>query len=241
VQHRFGGSGDLSGHSLGNLLITSLWEETGDVVAGLDLVAQLLRAQGRVLPVSLAPLEFVADVMLPGDENVTEVHGQVAVATTEGKVMSVRLVPQDPPPCPQALQAVEHADHLVLGPGSWYTSVTAPLLVPSLRASILASSARRLLVLNLCPQPGETSGFAPHTHLEVWRRDFPEIALDSVLADPGSVTDVEALQQAAAALGAQVHLLPIAAGDARNGLHDPNLLAAAFAAVLGRGRISAWR
>jgi uncharacterized cofD-like protein len=161
--------------------------------------------------------------------------------TTEGKVMSVRLVPQDPPPCPQALQAVEHADHLVLGPGSWYTSVTAPLLVPSLRASILASSARRLLVLNLCPQPGETSGFAPHTHLEVWRRDFPEIALDSVLADPGSVTDVEALQQAAAALGAQVHLLPIAAGDARNGLHDPNLLAAAFAAVLGRGRISAWR
>ena len=53
VQHRFGGTGDLNGHSLGNLLIMSLWEETGDVVAGLDWVAALLGAQGRVLPVSL--------------------------------------------------------------------------------------------------------------------------------------------------------------------------------------------
>ena len=60
VQHRFGGTGELAGHSLGNLLITALWEETGDPVAGLDWVGALLEAHGRVLPCSTVPLEIVA-------------------------------------------------------------------------------------------------------------------------------------------------------------------------------------
>ncbi len=241
VQHRFGGRGDLRGHSLGNLLIAALWEETGDVVAGLDLVASLLEAQGRVLPVALAPLEFVADVVFPHDPAPTEVRGQVAVASTPGTVESVRIEPADPPPCSEALQAVEEADHLVLGPGSWYTSVIAPLLVPSLREAIVASSARRTLVLNLCPQPGETSGFAAHTHLEVWQRDFPDIRLDTVVADPNPVADLPALESAAHRLGAQLLLRPLAEGDPAQGHHDPDLLAAAFGSLIGRGRITPWR
>lgn len=241
VQHRFGGLGDLQGHSLGNLLIAALWEETGDVVAGLDLVASLLEAEGRVLPVALAPLEVVAQVLLPDSECAVEVRGQVAVASTTGTVQSVRLEPVDPPPCAEALAAIGEAEHLVLGPGSWYTSVTAPLLVPSVREAILASKARRLLVLNLCPQPGETSGFAPHTHLEVWRRDFPDTRLDTVLADPASVSDMPALQRAAEALGARLVLRPLASGTPADGLHDPDLLAAAFSVLVGRGRITPWR
>ena len=103
------------------------------------------------------------------------------------------------------------------------------------------SSATRSLVLNLCPQPGETSGFAPHTHLEVWQRDFPDIRLDNVVADPGSVADLAALQRAAGSLGAALVLRPLAAGDAAEGHHDPDLLAAAFTALIGRGRITPWR
>jgi uncharacterized cofD-like protein len=241
VQHRFGGKGDLRGHSLGNLLIAALWEETGDVVAGLDLVASLLEAQGRVLPVALAPLEFVADVQFAEDEGLTEVRGQVAVATTPGTVQSVRVEPANPPPCLETLQAIGDADHLVLGPGSWYTSVTAPLLVPPVRDAIVASSARRTLVLNLCPQPGETSGFAPHTHLEVWQRDFPDIRLDTVVADAGVGTDLAELRRVADVLGARLLLRPLADGDPAQGHHDPDLLAAAFGTVIGRGRIAPWR
>lgn len=241
VQHRFGGNGDLNGHSLGNLLIAALWEETGDVVTGLDLVGSLLEAEGRVLPVALAPLEVVAEVVLPGRAEPVEVRGQVAVATTAGTVQSVRVEPSNPPLCREALEAVAEADHLILGPGSWYTSVTAPLLVPSVREAIMRSAAKRWLVLNLCPQPGETSGFAPHTHLEVWRRDFPGIELHGVLADPAAVSDLGALQIAAAGLGAKLFLRPLASGDPGDGLHDPDLLAAAFGALIGRGRITPWR
>lgn len=241
VQHRFGGNGDLRGHSLGNLLIAALWEETGDVVAGLDLVASLLEAKGRVLPVALAPLEFVADVQLPGAVESTEVHGQVAVATTPGVVESVRIEPTNPPPCMETLQAIDDADHLVLGPGSWYTSVVAALLVPPVRDAIVASTSHRTLVLNMCPQPGETSGFAPHTHLEVWQRDFPDIRLDTVIADPAVDSDLGQLQEAADALGARLLLRPLAEGDPADGHHDPDLLAAAFSTVVGRGRIAPWR
>lgn len=241
VQHRFGGNGDLRGHSLGNLLIAALWEETGDVVAGLDLIASLLEAEGRVLPVALAPLEFVADVLFEGSDGTAEVRGQAAVASTQGTVQSVRVEPSDPPPCLEALEAIAEADHLVLGPGSWYTSVIAPMLVPSVREAIVASPARRWLVLNLCAQQGETSGFAAHTHLEVWQRDFPDIQLHGVLADPSAVADVTALERVADSLGSKLHLRPVGSGDPAEGMHDPDLLAAAFGALLGRGRITPWR
>ena len=241
VQHRFGGRGELRGHSVGNLLIAALWEETGDVVAGLDLVASLLQAEGRVLPVSLAPLQFVADVDYADGRGAQEVRGQVAVATTAGRVQAVHLEPRNPPPCLEALQAVGEADHLVFGPGSWYTSVMAPLLVPSLREAIVGCSAKRTLVLNLCPQPGETSGFAAHTHLEVWQRDCPDIELSTVLADPSMVADLPALERATESIGARLVLRPLASGDPAEGHHDPDLLAAAFSLVIGRGRITPWR
>lgn len=241
IQHRFAGSGELCGHSLGNLLITSLWEDTSDVVSGLDLVGSLLEAQGRVLPVALAPLEFIAEVEWPDAGTQREVRGQVAVASTTGRVLSVRVEPADPPVCPEAKEAITEADHIIFGPGSWYTSVTAPMLVPDLRAAVAQSQAERSLVLNLCPQPGETSDFEPHTHLEVWQRDLPEIGLHRIIADPDLVTDVPALEKAAAELGAEVMLLPLVAVGTDPPAHNPDLLAAAFSDVLGHGRITPWQ
>ncbi len=244
VQHRFGGTGDLQGHSLGNLLITALWEETGDIVTGLDWVGALLGAHGRVLPVSTVPLEIVADVAgLAADESVTEVRGQVEVATTAGEVMHVFVEPDSPPACPAAVAAIEEADHIVLGPGSWYTSVMAPLLVPDLHAALRRSTARRSLVLNLGSADAETRGFQPQTHLDVWRMHFPDVALHTVFADPLAVVDVAALELAAAQVGAELALHPLV--DRRAGeptdVHDPDRLAAAFAALMGRGRITPWR
>ena len=87
VQHRFGGSGELAGHALGNLLLAGMWDLFGDPVAGLDLVGRLLRVTGRVLPMAAVPLEIVAcvaglDPLAP--EVVREVRGQAAVAVTSG-------------------------------------------------------------------------------------------------------------------------------------------------------------
>jgi uncharacterized cofD-like protein len=234
IQHRFSGEGELAGHALGNLLITALWEETGDIVTGLDWVAALLGAHGRVLPVATVPLNVVADVvgLNPDDpDQAQRIEGQVQVATTPGEVVSLQLEPSDAPACQAAVEAILDSDVVVLGPGSWFTSVIAPLLVPGISQAIAASSATVVLVLNLAPQAGETTGFSPQRHLDELARQLPNVRIDAVIADPGMVSDVPSLARATAKLGGQLVLAPVAARD-RTPSHDVDLLASAFGGVL---------
>jgi len=234
VQHRFAGSGDLAGHSLGNLLITALWEETGDIVTGLDWVGALLGAHGRVLPVAVQPLQVVADVagLHPEDASIVErVMGQVQVATTRGEVVGLHLEPSDAVACPAAVEAIADAEAIVLGPGSWFTSVLAPLQVRGVGDAVCGAAGRVVVVLNLAPQPGETSGFSPERHLEVLAAQMPLLRVDTVLADPEHVADVDALASASAALGARLALAPVASRDG-SPRHDVDLLASALGGVL---------
>lgn len=236
IQHRFGGSGDLGGHSVGNLLIASLWEQTGDAVTGLDWVAALLEAHGRVLPCSTVPLTIVAEVLghdpaRPDDLSV--VRGQVAVATTPGAVVSLQLDPVAPPACPEAVEAVADADAIVLGPGSWFTSVIPHLVIPDLARAITASTAQRIVVLNLNPQVGETSDFAAHTYLDVLYNYLPDLRIDTVIADRHHVEDQAALKRSAGDLGAELFITEVArTGVGSAGKHDAQRLAVAFDTVL---------
>jgi uncharacterized cofD-like protein len=240
IQHRFAGGGDLpgeeglTGHAVGNVLIVALWELLGDTVQGLEWVARLLGAHGRVLPMSAVPLDLVAEVEGADPDRpdeVSTVRGQVACAETTGRVRSVSLIPGDPPACPEAVQAIGAADWVVLGPGSWFTSVLPHLLVPELAAALVGTRARRLVALNLAPQPGETEGFSPHTHLEVLADHAPDLAIDVVLADRaaagGATSDLE---KAAGLLGARLVLADLAVDDG-SPRHDPRRLAGAFAQI----------
>ncbi len=229
LQHRFGGSGPLAGHAVGNLLLAGLAESTGDVVAGLDLVGRLLGCSGRVLPMSPVPLQICADVVDRGGD-VTEVVGQVAVATASGQVQSVRLRPSDPPACKEAVRAVEEADWVVFGPGSWFTSVLPHLLVPDLREALVHTAARRVVVLNLVPQTGETEGFSPEAHLDVLAAHAPELTPDVVLADSQAVVDTRGLMAAVESTGGRLVLAPLALDDG-SPRHDPSRLASAYEQV----------
>jgi uncharacterized cofD-like protein len=234
VQHRFTGEAELGGHAVGNVLIVALWELLGDTVQGLDWVARLLGAHGRVLPMAAVPIDLVAEVEGADPDRpdeVTTVRGQVACASTIGRVRSVSLIPADPPACPDAVQAIGAADWVVLGPGSWFTSVLPHLLVPDLADALLRTRARRLVALNLAPQPGETEGFSPHTHLEVLADHAPGLSIDVVLADRGAVQGSTAeLEKAAGMLGARLVLADLAMGDG-SPRHDPRRLAGAFAQI----------
>jgi uncharacterized cofD-like protein len=239
VQHRFRGGGDLHGHAVGNLLIVALWELLGEPVEALDWVGRLLGAEGRVLPMASEPLDICAtvigaDPMEP--DVVTTVRGQVAVASTPGRVIGIALEPAQPTACDEAVAAVRDADWVVLGPGSWFTSVLPHLLVPELAAAIVETQARRLVVLNMAPQPGETAGFSPQNLLEVLAAHAPELSVDTVLADPATVTDPGALGDVTATLGGRLLLEPVGASDG-SPRHDPQLLASAYEHLIGHGRI----
>jgi uncharacterized cofD-like protein len=234
VQHRFTGHGSLGGHAVGNVLIVALWELLGDTVQGLDWVGRLLGAHGRVLPMASVPLDLVAEVegadpARPGE--ITLVRGQAECASTTGRVRSVSLIPADPPACPEAIAAVRGADWVVFGPGSWFTSVLPHLLVPELADALITTPARRLVALNLAPQPGETDGFSPPHHLEVLAEHAPELTVDVVLADRGAAGgSAMELEKAAAMLGGRLVLTDLAMRDG-SPRHDPRRLAGAFAEI----------
>jgi uncharacterized cofD-like protein len=230
-QHRFGGEATMAGHPVGNLLLTGLSEVTADPVVALDMIGRLLGAVGRVLPLSSRPIDIVADVIgLRADDPsaVSEVSGQVAVATTRGEVIGVRLDPPSIDACPQAVEAVLEADWLVFGPGSWFTSVIPHLLVPDMLKALTMTRARRVVTLNMSAQPGETEGFSPATHLEVLGAHAPDLQVDVVLAARRAAeSGLAALQAAASSLGASL-LVAHLGGDRSEATHDPQRLAAAY-------------
>jgi len=234
VQHRFEGRGGLGGHAVGNVLIVALWELLGDTVQGLDWVGRLLGAHGRVLPMASVPLDLVAEVEganpdRPGE--ITLVRGQVACASTTGRVRSVSLIPADPPACPQAIAAVTTADWVVFGPGSWFTSILPHLMVPELAEALLTTPARRVVALNLVPQAGETDGFSPHAHLEVLAEHAPGLKVDVVLADRRAAGGYAAeLDKAAGLLGGRLVMTDLAMRDG-SPHHDPRRLAGALAEI----------
>ncbi|GAA3832055.1 uridine diphosphate-N-acetylglucosamine-binding protein YvcK [Nocardioides panacisoli] len=234
LQHRFEGDGEMRGHVVGNLLIVGLWELLGDHVDALDWVARLLGAKGRVLPMAVTPMDITAEVRgLDGDDSsLTEVRGQVQVATTDGVITSIALDPPDPAVSPAAVEAILQADWAVLGPGSWFTSVIPHLLVPQLRQALVATEARLIVVLNLGEQPGETHGFAPADHLAVLAEHAPDLSVHTVIADEASVgADLPDLEALAAAMGARLVVADVALGDGTP-RHDPRKLADAYAKVL---------
>jgi uncharacterized cofD-like protein len=231
LQHRFSSTGDLDKHAVGNLLIVALWELLGDTVEGLDWVGRLLGARGRVLPMSSVPLLIEADVVdAAGDTQL--VVGQSAVAVTSGTVTQVRLEPADPPACPEAVAAIESADWVVLGPGSWYTSVLPHLLVPGLKDALHRTQARTIVTLNLASgESGETAGMRAEQYLEVLQTHAPELRVDAIVADPTAVEDVSALAARSADLGARLLLRQVSRGDGTP-RHDPLRLAGAYSDVL---------
>lgn len=233
LQSRFGGEGPLAGHAIGNLLIAGLWQQLDDPVAGLDMVGDLLRTRGRVLPMSSVPLEIEADVIglrPEAPDEVSTLRGQATIATTAATVQAVRLLPHEPPARPEAVRAVLEADALVLGPGSWFTSVIPHLLVPELSRAIVRTQARRILVLNISTA-NETDGFTASRHIELLAEHAPALRLDAVVADERFSEADPYLAGYAAALGAELVEADIAARDG-SPRHDANRLAAVLGEIL---------
>ncbi|GAA3313644.1 MULTISPECIES: gluconeogenesis factor YvcK family protein [Arthrobacter] len=238
MQHRFktpnGRQGSLDHHAMGNLLIVTLWELLGDAVAGLKWAGALLGARGQVLPMSTQPLNIEGDVRVPlpgGGYEFQVVKGQAKCAVA-GSLENVRLLPEDARACIEALTAIELADWIILGPGSWYTSVLPHLLLPEMRQALCDTPAKRCLTMNLAMDTKETSGMSAADHLDALRHYAPEFSVDVVLADPSSISDLEEFERAAGMIGAEVVLGKVGASS-RRPVHDPLRLASAYHDIFG--------
>jgi uncharacterized cofD-like protein len=214
--------GDLAGHNLGNLALAALTDLKGGFSEALAEASRWLRVHGQVLPATLVP------VRLCGRVAGRQVEGQVAIATATGRVESVWLEPRRPAAVPAAVLAVRKADLVLLGPGSTFTSVVPNLLVPELGAALVEASERLVYICNLEAQAGETTGFAPESHLAAILDHCPGLRVATVLCQrPADEAAAAREARVFEALGAAVVHAEVAADD-HPGRHDAARLATAL-------------
>jgi uncharacterized cofD-like protein len=243
-QYRFPLGNGLSGHSFGNLFLTALTGVTGDFYQAILTAESILSVRGRILPAT------VRDVRLRGrGESGTVYEGESAVGTSGERLVSLELEPGGVPAFPHAVDVLEDADLIVLGPGSLYTSILPNLMITGIREAIKRSRATVVLILNLMTQPGETDRMSAVDHLRAIVEHAGEQLVDVVLLNSTRPTsrllrhysesgsdlvgiDAEAL----AAFGIEVSERDLLEASDELIRHDPAKLAAAVLELAGRGK-----
>ncbi len=186
-RYRFGGSGDLAGHSFGNLFLAALTAVTGDFVEAVRLSSEVLASKGHIYPATITDVRLVAEL-----EDGTEVYGETQITGARAVIRSLRLEPERCLPLPEALAAINDADLITIGPGSLYTSILPNILVAQVADTISESQAIKVFVTNLMTQPGETDGYDVRRHVETVKRYAPQIEFDYVIVNSRAISEEQA-------------------------------------------------
>jgi uncharacterized cofD-like protein len=210
MQYRFQSDGELNGHAVGNLLLAALWNKGEDPVSGLDRVGSLLKVIGRVLPMSDQPLDIEATFTNSTRRFI--VKGQVQVATAKGRLESLRLLPENPFARTESISAINQADWIVMGPGSWFSSVLPHLLVPQQREALINSQAKKILILNLdasgtnisSTNVGEYAGYTPVEHIQILREYAPGLNFDYIIADQSLIGPGDEIEKYLSSTGGEL-------------------------------------
>lgn len=251
-QYRFGSGDGLTGHAVGNLVLAALADVTQDFAAAVDLAARVVGARGVVLPATSELVTLVAEL---ADGRV--LSGETAIAAARGAISRLSLLPERPRCASRVIDALERATVIVAGPGSLYTSVLPPLLVPDVANAIERSRALRVLVANLMTEPGETDAYGVLEHVLAIERHLGRQLFDCVIYNTTPVPQAlaESYREHGAAsvvasafdlsvlerIGVRAIGVPLVsehpAGKIR---HHPERLAAAITALAQR-KLGAWR
>lgn len=180
-QYRFS-SGDLDGHSFGNLFITALSDITGNMDNALLETGRVLAIKGNVLPATQDDLTLCGEVWLPS-EGLRTINGEEQITDAGGRIERVYLQPVNSRAYPRSVQAILAADIIVIGPGSLFTSILPTLLIKGIQDALRASKAMRVYVCNVATQPGETDSFNVTDHVLAIEKHIGRNHFDCVIAN----------------------------------------------------------
>ncbi len=234
--YRFEGGGELSNHSVGNIIIAALSDMAGGFCEGVEQAARFLRIKGQVFPAATESLTLVARY-----DDGTVVRGESAVSAMherEGRISWLGVEPEGTPAPPGVIEAVENADVVVLSSGSLYTSTIPSLLGAGTREALARFAGPVLYVANVMTQPGETTGFSVSDHLRAITDHIGPIVTDVLVHSsrlPGEVVERYRAEGAAPvvidrekiqALGVRVREAGLISEDSSRGVrHDASRLA----------------
>jgi uncharacterized cofD-like protein len=227
-EHRFAAGRGLKGHSFGNLFLAAMTQVTGDFPLAVRLSSEVLAIAGRIFPSTSANVRLRARL-----EDGSSVNGESSISRSLSPIAEVELVPSGCRPMRETLEAIRQADLITLGPGSLYTSLIPNLLVGGIARAIELSPARKVCLVNLMWQPGETTGMSASDHIEAIQRHAGRRFIDCAVLNTEPIrmgllaryarqrafqvtNDLDRLK----AMGVQVIALPLLAEGAKV-RHDP--------------------
>ena len=179
-QHRYGASNELEGHSVGNLILAALAEQTGCFLKAIELSSRVLRTAGRILPATQANVSLEA-LLADG----SRVVGETSINTCGQAIRRVFLHPEAAAPAPGVLEAIQQADLVAIGPGSLHTSVLPNLLVSGVARALVETQAVVVLIANLVRERGEAIGLDLADHVAVVEDHAGAPFLDAVVVHDG--------------------------------------------------------
>lgn len=188
-QYRFESGEGLSGHSFGNLYLTALTTITGNLEQAIAASSRVLAVRGQVLPATMADVHLWADLA-----DGRRIEGESQIPKAQGQIVRIGCTPSQPPALPKAIEAIEEADLILVGPGSLYTSVIPNLLVPAITQAIARATVPRIYICNAMTEPGETQGYRVSDHLQAIERVTGQRIFDVVLVQKKSPSP-QALQR----------------------------------------------
>lgn len=186
LQYRFPVETSISGHNLGNLLLTALANITGSFEQGIQELSRLLSIRGKVVPSTFTDINLVADVeTLDKDGSVTveRILGESNISNRNGRILNLYIDPENAAANPAAIREILSADLITLGPGSLYTSVLPNLKVRGIQLAIQATHGKIIYISNVSTQPGETNNFTCYDHAKIIREALPNVVLDGVICN----------------------------------------------------------
>ncbi len=179
--YRFEGGGDLSDHTVGNIIIAALSDMAGGFCEGVEQAARFLRIKGSVYP---AATESLTLVVRHADGSIT--RGESVVRQVGKAVSAVEVEPEGAQAPPAVISAIEAADVVVLSPGSLFTSTIPALLGAGVREALEDFAGPVVYAANVMTQPGETVGFTVSDHLRALTRHVGPVVTD-VLVHSGEL------------------------------------------------------
>lgn len=177
-QHRFTEKNELSGHSLGNLILAAMTSLTGDFVHAIQEMSKFLNVHGKVLPAANQSVVLHAEM-----EDGSIVSGESKIPFSGKRIKRVFLTPEHIKPLSETLTEIKRADLIVIGPGSLYTSILPNLLVPGIGEAIVEASAKKVYICNLMTQAGETLDYTASDHVKALYNHVGCSCIDSILVN----------------------------------------------------------
>jgi len=194
-QHRFSEGNGLSGHSMGNLLLAAMTSLTGDFYTGIKEVSRIFNVRGDILPISNESMSLHAEM-----EDGTIVSGESKIPQVNKRIKKVFLKTEPIKPLPNAVEAIENADLVVISPGSLYTSILSNLIIPHIGEAIRNTNGKVVYVCNVMTQAGETTGYTAADHVVAINDHIGSGCLDSIVLHNQSIrhaiSDVYAIEHA---------------------------------------------